>query len=193
MYGSLKAILFWSLKTQTEQIIQILLHVFTFFFSSLPPPRASKEALVVKNLPACRYRRIKRLSLDPWVGKIPWNRKWQPTPGFLPGESHGQRSLVGYSPQGCRELNTTDLVAQSEHAHTPSPTPILVFIWREITTELLNFGAHSRHDHNLPASSDTFRGNQASWMPACAWEINTLIGKMETIKWNHQRSVWETD
>ena len=36
----------------------------------------------------------------PWVGKIPWRRKWQPTPVFLPGESHGQRSLMGYSPWG---------------------------------------------------------------------------------------------
>ena len=36
---------------------------------------------------------------DPWVGKIPWRRKWQPTPVFLPGESHGWRSLVGYSPR----------------------------------------------------------------------------------------------
>ena len=35
---------------------------------------------------------------NPWVGKIPWRRKWQPTPVFLPGESHGKRSLVGYSP-----------------------------------------------------------------------------------------------
>ena len=35
---------------------------------------------------------------------IPWRRKWQPTPGFSPGESHGQRSLVGYSPQGCKEM-----------------------------------------------------------------------------------------
>ena len=38
------------------------------------------------------------LGFDPWVGKIPWRRKWQPTPVFLPGESHGWRSLVGYSP-----------------------------------------------------------------------------------------------
>jgi len=44
---------------------------------------------------------------DPWVRKIPWRRKWQPTPVFLPGESHEQRSLVGYSPQGCKELATT--------------------------------------------------------------------------------------
>ena len=38
------------------------------------------------------------LGFDPWVGKIPWSRKWKPTPVFLPGKFHGQRSLVGYSP-----------------------------------------------------------------------------------------------
>ena len=41
--------------------------------------------------------------VDPWVAKVPWRRKWQPTPVFLPGESHGRRSLVGYSPRGCKE------------------------------------------------------------------------------------------
>ena len=45
---------------------------------------------------------------DSWVGKIPWRRKWQPTPVFLPGESHGRRSLVGYSPRGHKELDTTE-------------------------------------------------------------------------------------
>ena len=40
----------------------------------------------------------RRWGFDPWVGKIPWRREWQPTPVLLPGESHGQRSLVGYSP-----------------------------------------------------------------------------------------------
>ena len=44
--------------------------------------------------PACRHRRYE---FDPWVRKIPWRREWQPTPVFLPGESHSQRSLVGYS------------------------------------------------------------------------------------------------
>ena len=39
-----------------------------------------------------------RPGLSPWVGKIPWRRKWQPTPVFLPGESHRQRNLVGYNP-----------------------------------------------------------------------------------------------
>ena len=47
---------------------------------------------------ACQCRRCKRRGFDPWVGKIPWRRAWQPTPVFLPGKSHGQRSLVGYSP-----------------------------------------------------------------------------------------------
>ena len=48
-----------------------------------------------------------RHECDPWVGKIPWRRKWQPTPVFLPGKFRGQRSLAGYSPWGCRELNMT--------------------------------------------------------------------------------------
>ena len=43
----------------------------------------------------------------PWMGKIPMRRKWQPTLVSLPGESHEQRSLEGYSPQGCKELDTT--------------------------------------------------------------------------------------
>ena len=50
----------------------------------------------VKNLPA--NAGDMRHGLDPWVGKIPWKRAWQPTPVYLPGESQGQRSLAGYSP-----------------------------------------------------------------------------------------------
>jgi len=49
------------------------------------------------------------------VGKISWRRAWQPTLVFLPGESHGQRSLVGYSPGGHKELDMTEA---TEHAHT---------------------------------------------------------------------------
>ena len=50
----------------------------------------------------------RRSRFDPWVGKIPWRRKWQPTPVSLPGKSQWQRSLAGYSPQGCKELDTTE-------------------------------------------------------------------------------------
>jgi len=49
-----------------------------------------------------------RLGLNPWVGKIPWRRKWQPTLVFLPGKSHGWRSLADYSPWGLTELYTTE-------------------------------------------------------------------------------------
>jgi len=50
----------------------------------------------------------RRTVFDPWLGKIPWRRKWQPTAAFLPGEFHGRRSLVGYSPRGHTESGTTE-------------------------------------------------------------------------------------
>ena len=56
--------------------------------------------LMVKDLP------VNAGDTDPWVMKIPWWRKWQPTPVFLPGESHGQKSLVGYSPMGLQRVKT---------------------------------------------------------------------------------------
>ena len=56
-------------------------------------------AHMVKNLPVVQ---------ETWVGKIPWRREWHPTPVFLPGEFHEQRSLVGYSPWGLRESDTTE-------------------------------------------------------------------------------------
>ena len=48
--------------------------------------------------PTCQCRRCKRCGVNSWVGKIPWGRKWQLTPVFLPEKFHGQRSLVGYGP-----------------------------------------------------------------------------------------------
>ena len=62
---------------------------------------------------ACQCRDLKRLRFDPWVGKIPWRRAWRPTPVFLPGESHGQRSLVGYGPYCHKEL---DMIEATQHA-----------------------------------------------------------------------------
>ena len=67
--------------------------------------KASLVVLTVKNLPAIAGD--VRLGFDPWVRKIPWRRAQQPTPVFLPGESHGQRILAGYSPWGRKELDMT--------------------------------------------------------------------------------------
>ena len=66
---------------------------------------------MVRNLPA--NAGDMRHGFDIWVRKIPWRRKWQPITVFLLGESHGQRSLAGYSPWGCKESDMT------EHIHGP--------------------------------------------------------------------------
>ena len=63
-------------------------------------------------------RRPKRCGFDPWVRKIPWRKAWQLTPGFLPGESHGERSLVGYSPWGHKVSDTTERLST---AHSSMP------------------------------------------------------------------------
>ena len=60
----------------------------------------------VKNSPAIQKHR--KLRFNPWVGKIPQKRKWQPTPVFLPEKSHVQKSLVGYSRKSLKELGMTD-------------------------------------------------------------------------------------
>ena len=62
---------------------------------------------MLKNLPA-NAGRLKRLGFHPWAGKIPQRRAWEPTPVFMPGESHGQRTLAACSPWGHTELDTTE-------------------------------------------------------------------------------------
>ena len=69
----------------------------------------------VKNLPA--IWRHGRHGLDPWVGTIPWRRKWQPTPAFLPEKSHRQRSLAGYSPKCCKESDVTERLSTISRIH----------------------------------------------------------------------------
>ena len=64
----------------------------------------------MKNLPA--MPETPRFS--PWVGKIPWIRKWQPTPVFVPGEFRGQMSLEGYSPWGRKELDTPERLTHTK-------------------------------------------------------------------------------
>ena len=63
---------------------------------------------VVKNPPASAGHVEDTGSVCPWVGKIPWKRKWQSTPVYLLGKSPGQRNLAGYGPWGCKELGMTE-------------------------------------------------------------------------------------
>ena len=80
-----------------------ILYLYSLNLATLS--RASQMVLVVKNLPA--NARDERIWFNPWVRKIPCSRKWQPTLVFLPGKYHGQRRLVGYSPWGHKESDTT--------------------------------------------------------------------------------------
>ena len=92
--------------------------------------QAFPGGLVVKNPPA-NAGDTRLTGFDPWVGKIPWRRKWQPSPVFLPGKSHGQRSLVGYCPLGHKESDTTKGLSTHTHTHTsccisfPQPGTVL--------------------------------------------------------------------
>ena len=93
------------------------------------------DAFTVARLPgwlrgkesACRRRRCRRRRFDPWVRKVTWRRRWHPTPVLLPGESHGQRGLAGYSPWGRKNQTrlsvhtcTADSQTRACHlGHTP--------------------------------------------------------------------------
>ena len=90
---------------------------------------------------ACQCRRHRRSGFDYWVGNSPWRRKCQPTPVFLPGEFHGQRSLMDYSPRGCKELDKT------EHACTGQQV-------------LVECGKANIH---VPIGSPCLQGSSWSW------------------------------
>ena len=88
----------------------------------------------------------RRHGFDPWVGKIPWRRKWQPTPVLSPGESHGRRSLVGYiSPWGCKEWDMT------ERLHFHFQTGFQIRWWRFSCSVVSN--SCNSMDCSLPGSS----------------------------------------
>ena len=79
------SLLNWGLNTLNKQYQPVYMHTYV-----LSRWLNGKES-------TCQFRRLR---FDLWVTKIPWRRKWQPTVGFLPGKSHGQRSLVGHNPWG---------------------------------------------------------------------------------------------
>ena len=68
------------------------------------------------------HLQCRRPGFDPWVGKVPWRGEWQPTPVFLPGKLHGQRSLAGHSPWGRKESRHDWATTHAwMHAHTHIP------------------------------------------------------------------------
>ena len=109
----------------------------------------------------------RRCRFDSWVGKIRWRRRWQPTPVFLPGKSHGQRILEGYSPWGPEDLDMNQLLS----THLPwSPHFIYLLLhWKASTNEgkgLSGWGVEKREKgffcslhHSLSPSEQWRRWN----------------------------------
>ena len=128
---------------------------------------------VVKEF-ACQHRRPRRCGFDPWVRKITWRRKWQPDPVFLPGKSHGQRSLVGYSPWGRKEVDMTEHPPHTHthtHAHNLKESPPAILVssfsqsqWRTQTVS-----------HRVP-------------LPSLVYNMSILT-ILSTYVWNHIRHV----
>ena len=101
-----------------------------------------------------------RPGFDPWVGKIPWRRAWQPTPVFLPGESHGQRSLVGYSPWGHKESDTTEWLSTAQH----------IIIFKCLTDKTLRYKT-VLHPLQSLLYLGTTRWSLWSWCLSLAWSL----------------------
>ena len=95
----------------------------------LPKWHSDKES-------ACLCRRHKRCRFEPWVRKIPWSRKWQPTLVFLPGKFHGQGNLVDCSPWGHKESDTT-AHAQRQRQLLIRPDKSLPYYWGKSLLSLL--------------------------------------------------------
>ena len=98
-------ILYLTLKGHSKRM-----NILIYLQSGFPGGASRKE-------PAYQCRKHKRHGFDPWVGKIPWRRTWQPTPIFLPREFHGQRSLAGYCPQGCKMSDMAKANWHSTHTY----------------------------------------------------------------------------
>ena len=99
---------------------------------------ASQVALAVNNQPASAEDTV-RHGFDPWVGKIPCRRAWQPTPVFLPGEAHGWGSLEGFSPQSLKELDTTEAAYHTRRKEEQFSLPVnscLLNFYRSLGTVL---------------------------------------------------------
>ena len=83
--------------------------------------------------------------VNPWVWKIPWSRKWHPTPVFLPGKFRGQRSLAAYSPRGCKELDMTEWLSTHTHKSPTLESSSYKLSERECSVNI-------RHEWNCPFS-----------------------------------------
>ena len=130
----------------------ILIHTHTHTHTHTYTQCASLVAQIVKNLPAMQENQVPSLGQED-----PWRREWLPIPIFLPGESHGQRSLVGYSPRGRKESDKTERLT------------LLLFIYMRLLVLLSRFSrARPRRRqpaHQAPPSLGFSRQEHWSGLP----------------------------
>ena len=132
------------------KILKVHLHVcHTCYVHACPPLSLiwgfSGGSVVKESTCQCR-----RHGFNPCIRKTPWRRKWQPTPVFLPGKSHRQRSLVGCSPWGCKESDTTKRL--STHTCKLPMAALEIFLQERISFSSENLQdqlQHSRQGHLL--------------------------------------------
>ena len=141
--------------------MQLLFNCFPYSIRVCIICWASQEELVAKK-PAANAGDTRHLDSTPWVGMVPLKRKWQPTPVFLPGESHGQRSLAGYSPRGHKEsgMDGSDLA----HKHG-SAIPLLA-----IYLNVLKSG--SQTDNSIPMLTVIFITMVKVWKQLSIYRMN---------------------
>ena len=139
----------------------------------------------------------RRPGFDLWAGKIPWRRAWQPTPVFLPGESHGQRSLVGYGPGSCRvrhdwKTNTHILCAKAlEGLWYESPQPLFLetsFSKRKTSTKIQDYATKQENGLN-----NIFWKHKGSgfWDDPSPQDCDGQQGGLRSPPWRHRASgIW---
>ena len=131
------------------------------------------SGLVVKNPLQCRGRRF-----NPWLRKIPWRRSWLAALVFLPGESHGQRSMAGYSPWGHKELDMTEQLSTHKYINN-SLCYTVGLCCLSILSVYANckFLIHSSPSFSLP------------WQPVCSLGLSVSVLWSE-VKWKSLSHVW---
>ena len=149
----------YNLATE-QQLINQIMHLSCSKHSSGFPKKLIFILLTVSQAsqvangkePTCQCRRLRRHWFDPWVGKILWRRTWQSIPVFLPGESHGQRSLEGHSPQGHMTLWShvsieSDTTEAAQHADIMAHKVLFPLFTHSPSPPTCNIGETGTHDN----------------------------------------------
>ena len=118
----------------------------------------------------------KRFRFNLWVGKILWRRAWQPTPVLLPGESHGRRSLAGYSPRGHKESDTT------ERLSTHTLTPRLMSFWGPKPALLLTVPSYTEA-WSMRSHQDACRTGRTIRLAPSLSDLDVILRSSDVLCW----------